>query len=99
MRYVDDLLENGLGDGRKLEESDIGIISPYRNQYMTIQEELNVARKFQIETGSAEIYRGKEKAVIIASFVRSRTKSIGFLKNPKVRTTTQTNQGKIWKWE
>uniref|UniRef100_W8BBF1 Putative helicase mov-10-B.2 n=1 Tax=Ceratitis capitata TaxID=7213 RepID=W8BBF1_CERCA len=83
MRYVDDLLENGLGDGRKLEESDIGIISPYRNQYMTIQEELNVARKFQIETGSAEIYRGKEKAVIIASFVRSRTKSIGFLKNPK----------------
>lgn len=81
--YVDDLLENGLGDGRKLEEGDIGIISPYRSQCMKIQEDLNIVRKFQIEIGSVEAYRGKEKAVIIVSFVRSKCKSLGFLNNSK----------------
>lgn len=85
--YVDDLLENGLGDGRKLEEGDIGIISPYRSQCMKIQEDLNIVRKFQIEIGSVEAYRGKEKAVIIVSFVRSKCKSLGFLNNSKVRFT------------
>lgn len=84
INYVNDLLDNGLGDGRKLEETDIGIISPYRNQCMSIQDELNNYRKIQIETGSVETYRGKEKAVIIVSFVRSK-KSLGFLRNPKVR--------------
>ncbi|XP_054090988.1 putative helicase mov-10-B.1 isoform X2 [Zeugodacus cucurbitae] len=83
LNYVDNLLEKGLGDGRKLEETDIGIISPYRSQCLDIQEELNIGRKFQIETGTVETYRGKEKAVIIATFVRSKTKSLGFLQNPK----------------
>ncbi|XP_011206907.2 putative helicase MOV-10 isoform X2 [Bactrocera dorsalis] len=83
LEYVDDLLKNGLDDERKLEETDIGIISPYRSQCMSIQEDLNNLLKIQIETGSVETYRGKEKAVIIVSFVRSRYKSLGFLKNPK----------------
>ncbi|XP_067626316.1 putative helicase mov-10-B.1 [Eurosta solidaginis] len=81
--YVNNLLEKGLGDGRKLEETDIGIITPYRSQYMAIQEELNAARLFQIEAGSVETYRGKEKAIIIASFVRSKSKGLGFLSNVK----------------
>ncbi|XP_050325111.1 putative helicase MOV-10 isoform X2 [Bactrocera neohumeralis] len=83
LKYVDDLLKSGLGDGRKLEETDIGIISPYRSQCISIQEDLNNHFKIQIETGSVETYRGKEKAVIIVSFVRSRYKSLGFLRNPK----------------
>ncbi|XP_036334287.1 putative helicase MOV-10 [Rhagoletis pomonella] len=82
-QYVNMLLEKGLGGGRKLEETDIGIISPYRSQCMAIQEDLNALRLFQIETGTAEAYRGKEKAVIIVSFVRSKFKSLGFLKDPE----------------
>ncbi|XP_053961853.1 helicase MOV-10-like [Anastrepha ludens] len=83
LNYVHILLEEGLGGERMLDESDIGIISPYRSQYLAIQEDLNALRKFRIETGSVETYRGKEKSVIIVSFVRSDSHGLGFLSNPK----------------
>ncbi|XP_017069246.1 uncharacterized protein LOC108106578 [Drosophila eugracilis] len=78
MDYVKDLMYFGL-NGEKLQQTDIGIISPYKNQYQRIQEQLNMRNWSQIDCGSVELFQGKEKQVIIVSFVRSFTPKLGFL--------------------
>lgn len=83
MDYLKELMYFGI-NGKQLNESDIGIISPYKKQYKLIQEELNLRKWFNIETGSVEIFQGKEKEVIIVSFVRSGTQTLGFLDSPRV---------------
>ncbi|XP_053966431.1 putative helicase MOV-10 isoform X2 [Anastrepha ludens] len=82
MDYVRDLLYFGI-KGKKLKQEDIGIISPYKKQYMRIQEELNLRNWYEIETGAVESFQGKEKTIIIVSFVRSFSKTLGFLDSPK----------------
>ncbi|XP_075170008.1 uncharacterized protein LOC142241985 [Haematobia irritans] len=82
MEYVKDLMYFGI-NGKKINESDIGIISPYKKQYMRIREELNLRKFYGIETGSVENFQGKEKNIIIVSFVRSKTETLGFLENPR----------------
>ncbi|KNC24203.1 hypothetical protein FF38_02178 [Lucilia cuprina] len=82
MDYVKDLMYFGI-NGKPVQESDIGIISPYKKQYRRIQEELNIRKWFNIETGSVETFQGKEKDIIIVSFVRSGTHNLGFLDNPR----------------
>lgn len=86
MDYVRDLLYFGI-KGHKITQSDIGIITPYKKQYIRIQEELNLRNWYQVETGAVESFQGKEKNIIIVSFVRSFSKSVGFLDSPKVSTT------------
>lgn len=78
MKYINILLKKGV------EETDIGIVSPYRKQYSIIKSRLEKARLNYIEVGSPEIFQGKEKPVIIASTVRSNTETIGFLNNQRV---------------
>ncbi|XP_017129698.1 uncharacterized protein LOC108147578 [Drosophila elegans] len=82
MDYVKDLMYFGI-NGEKVLESDIGIISPYKNQYQRIQEQLNMRNWSQIDCGSVELFQGKEKQVIIVSFVRSFTPKLGFLNNER----------------
>ncbi|XP_055916357.1 putative helicase mov-10-B.1 [Eupeodes corollae] len=82
MDYVKDLMFFGL-KGRKIEETDIGIISPYKKQYSRIQEELCSRGWSNIEVGAVETFQGKEKSIIIVSTVRSFTKTLGFLENPR----------------
>ncbi|XP_065368580.1 uncharacterized protein LOC135961041 isoform X2 [Calliphora vicina] len=82
MDYVKDLMYFGI-NGKPVKESDIGIISPYKKQYKRIQEELNIRKWFSIETGSVETFQGKEKDIIIVSFVRSGTRNLGFLDSPR----------------
>uniref|UniRef100_T1GJ05 DNA2/NAM7 helicase-like C-terminal domain-containing protein n=1 Tax=Megaselia scalaris TaxID=36166 RepID=T1GJ05_MEGSC len=77
MKYINILLKKGV------EETDIGIVSPYRKQYSIIKSRLEKARLNYIEVGSPEIFQGKEKPVIIASTVRSNTETIGFLNNQR----------------
>ncbi|XP_023037575.1 uncharacterized protein LOC6639688 isoform X2 [Drosophila willistoni] len=80
MDYVKDLMYFGI-NGQKLAQTDIGIISPYKNQYQRIQEQLNMRNWSQIDCGSVELFQGKEKQIIIVSFVRSFTPKLGFLDN------------------
>uniref|UniRef100_A0A0K8V839 Putative helicase MOV-10 n=3 Tax=Bactrocera latifrons TaxID=174628 RepID=A0A0K8V839_BACLA len=80
MDYVRDLLCFGI-KGHKVLQSDIGIITPYKKQYIRIQEELNLRNWYQIETGAVESFQGKEKSIIIISFVRSFTNNLGFLES------------------
>ncbi|EDV37969.1 uncharacterized protein Dana_GF11149, isoform B [Drosophila ananassae] len=82
MDYVKDLMYFGL-NGEKIAQTDIGIISPYKNQYQRIQEQLNMRSWSQIDCGSVELFQGKEKQVIIVSFVRSFTPKLGFLDNER----------------
>ncbi|KAH8236931.1 hypothetical protein KR038_000337 [Drosophila bunnanda] len=82
MDYVKDLMYFGL-NGEKVSQSDIGVISPYKSQYQRIQEQLNMRNWSQIDCGSVELFQGKEKQVIIVSFVRSFTPKLGFLNNQR----------------
>ncbi|EDV56098.2 uncharacterized protein Dere_GG22453 [Drosophila erecta] len=82
MDYVKDLMYFGI-NGEKLLQTDIGIISPYKNQYHRIQEQLNMRNWSQIDCGSVELFQGKEKHVVIVSFVRSFTPKLGFLNNER----------------
>lgn len=77
--YIDLLLRVGVG-GVKVEEDDIGVVSPYKAQLNMLRQELRHAPK--VEIGTAEYYQGREKKIIIISTVKSRN-HVGFLKSEK----------------
>lgn len=77
-KYVYSLLNNGI-NGKKVHAKDIGIISPYAAQ----REKLKETFKMGLEIGTVEYFQGREKLIIILSTVRSKTPTIGFLKNEK----------------
>jgi helicase MOV-10 len=77
------LLTDGV-NGKKIRPSDIGIISPYRRQCSKLMMRLRDYCWDGVEVGTVETYQGREKPVIVISTVRSKTKCIGFLNNPKV---------------
>lgn len=83
LSYVKHLMYMGL-NGTKVTQKDIGIISPYKKQYNMIKDELERRNWGLIEIGSAEIFQGREKQIIIVSTVRSETPTVGFLNNIKV---------------
>ncbi|XP_050220618.1 probable RNA helicase SDE3 [Mercurialis annua] len=72
-------------------ETDIGVITPYRQQVLKIKKALETWEMSEVKIGSVEQFQGQEKEVIIISTVRStvkhnefdRTYSLGFLSNPK----------------
>ncbi|KAG4073853.1 hypothetical protein HA402_014058 [Bradysia odoriphaga] len=65
--YVNQLLKS---QPRRIKETDIGIISPYKRQCINIAEKLEAERLTKIEVGSVEQFQGKEKPIIIISTVR-----------------------------
>lgn len=76
--YVNNLLKKGI-NGNKVGAKDIGIISPYAAQ----RERLLQVYPSGIEIGTVEYFQGREKLIVIVSGVRSKTPTIGFLKNEK----------------
>lgn len=83
MSYVKNLMYFGI-HGKEVGENDIGIISPYKRQHQLIRKQLHMFGWLKIDTGSVEVFQGREKNIIIVSFVRSKTDTLGFLTNPKV---------------
>ncbi|XP_066536208.1 DNA replication ATP-dependent helicase/nuclease DNA2 [Hoplias malabaricus] len=51
--------------------SDIGVIAPYRQQLKTISSLLQGAMFKDVEVNTVDKYQGRDKSVIIVSFVRS----------------------------
>ena len=77
-RILESLLEAG-----DLNQSDIGIITPYAGQVRAIRDALT-ERNDSVEVKTVDGYQGREKEVIIFSCVRSNSDgNIGFLADPR----------------
>lgn len=72
--------EHGL---REIKQSDIGIVTPYRKQRRRIVQRLRRLKYNEITVGTAEVFQGKEKAVILITTVRSDGR-LGFVSEPRV---------------
>jgi helicase MOV-10 len=74
-----------------LSDSDIGVITPYRQQVLKLKKALDNIDMPDIKVGSVEQFQGQERKVIIVSTVRStikhndfdRVHCLGFLSNPR----------------
>ncbi|XP_017487315.1 PREDICTED: putative helicase mov-10-B.1 [Rhagoletis zephyria] len=60
----------------------IGIISPYKLQCAKIKGELRKCNLEDIEVGTVELFQGREKPIIIVSFVKSNC-NLGFVTDPQ----------------
>lgn len=69
----------------KVSQQDIGIISPYYHQSELIREELDNNGYSDIATGSAEVFQGQERPIIIISTVRTDSNDLGFVTDPQVK--------------
>lgn len=76
--YVGSMLKTGI-NGKRVSPKDIGIISPYAAQ----REKLREVYPTGVEIGTVEYFQGREKLIIIVTAVRSKTPTVGFLKNEK----------------
>lgn len=83
MYYIQKLLK-GDNSKRIIKETDIGVVTPYRSQCQHIIDCCVTAGLPEITVGTAEVFQGKEKPIIIVSTVRSGN-GLGFVVDPKVR--------------
>ncbi|XP_030543378.1 probable RNA helicase SDE3 [Rhodamnia argentea] len=75
----------------EINENDIGVITPYRQQVLKLKTSLESLELPNIKIGSVEQFQGQESKVIIVSTVRStikhnefdRVHCLGFLSNPR----------------
>lgn len=88
MDYID-LLLNTKFDNKQIQQSNIGIVTPYALQRSKIHQKLNEKYLKNISVGTVETFQGQERDVIIISTVRTclyqHNEKIhpGFLANPK----------------
>lgn len=75
-----DATENGL---RRIEQTDIGVVTMYRKQQRQIVKHLRRFHFNDVCVGTAQIFQGKEKPIIIISTVRSNG-SLGFVSDERV---------------
>lgn len=71
-------------NGKQICSSDFGVISPYKKQCELIREDLYNNGFNDIFVGTAEVYQGQERRIIIISTVRS-DDELGFVANKEVK--------------
>lgn len=88
--YVKKLLQTEYS-GKRVHTSDIGIVAPYREQCNVIKDECINNGFNGILIGTAEIFQGKERAIMIISTVRT-DGTLGFVGDARVslRQVTKT---------
>ncbi|XP_031626864.1 putative helicase mov-10-B.2 [Contarinia nasturtii] len=67
--FIKNLLNNVIKNGRTVMQTDIGVVSPYKLQCKEIMRACHHNNLRHITIGSAEIFQGQEKPVIIISTV------------------------------
>jgi len=90
VEYIEDLLSTR-EFGIRVQQKEIGVISPYRRQVQKIRAKLASKQLYDITVGSTEEFQGQERRVMIVSTVRSSPEFVrmdtqyrlGFLRNPK----------------
>ncbi|XP_055307474.1 putative helicase mov-10-B.1 [Sitodiplosis mosellana] len=70
--------------GMEVTQRDIGIISPYHRQCEVIREDLINNGCPDITVGSAEVFQGQERPIMIISTVRTESDNLEFVTNPRV---------------
>lgn len=83
MDYIKKLLTPG-NHQRVIYPSDIGVVTPYKMQRRCIAQACNRLKFDDITIGTAEVFQGQEKPVMIVSTVRSGGNRLGFVNNPRV---------------
>lgn len=68
---------------KSITQSDIGVVTPYRKQRHKIIQKLRRYNLEDVTVGTAEIFQGKEKPIMIISTVRSDGK-LGFVYEERV---------------
>lgn len=71
---VVDLIKRLVGyevNNKKVKESDIGVVTPYRSQCKKITKMCHRLNLYDINIGTAEVFQGREKAIMIVSTVRT----------------------------
>lgn len=81
--FIKKLLENCNANGKLLLQKDIGVVSPYKLQCKEITRACRKNNYNEITIGTAEIFQGQEKPVMIVSTVRTNGK-LGFVSDPRV---------------
>ncbi|XP_031635504.1 regulator of nonsense transcripts 1 homolog, partial [Contarinia nasturtii] len=81
MYYIDKLAD-GVWNGEQIQQEDIGVISPYKQQFNAIKAQCESKGYSRILIGSAESFQGQEKSVIIISIARTSGK-FEFVADPK----------------
>lgn len=71
-------------NGKPISRREIGVIAPYTAQCNRIREDLYNNGIEDITVGTAEVYQGQERRVIIISTVRT-DDNLGFVRNSQVR--------------
>lgn len=93
MTHVDNILQTRFeGKSRPfLHCSDIGIVTPYRQQSNWIRKLCNGKGYEKIAVGTAELFQGQERSIIIISTVRTLGGSLGFVRDEKVSRNRNFN--------
>lgn len=83
--YVKKLLKHNNSRGlRKIKQSDIGVVTPYKKQCWKLNCRFHFLGYNDITVGTSEVFQGKEKPVMIVTTVRADGQSLGFVKEKRV---------------
>lgn len=82
--FIKKLLANNDKKVKRLLQSDIGVVTPYNLQGKIIGRFCRQNNFHGITVGTAEIFQGQERPVMIVSTVRTNG-MLGFVKDPRVR--------------
>lgn len=82
--YIKKLLTPGTISEKPIAQSDIGVVTPYRNQCKFIARACRKNGFKDVTVGTTEVFQGQERSVMIVSTVRS-DGQLGFVKDPRVR--------------
>lgn len=82
--YIKKLLSGNRKNRRIITPSDIGVVTPYKLQSKHISRAIKRENLGNITVGTAEVFQGQERPVMIVSTVRSGGTNIGFVAEPRV---------------
>lgn len=71
-------------NGRLISPMEIGVVSPYKLQCKHISCAIRKNELGDITVGTAEVFQGQEKPIMIVSTVRSSGTKLGFVSEPRV---------------
>lgn len=88
MKYIERISGN-CWNGTIIQSSDIGVVTPYRQQANSIKLSCHNKGYTGISVGTAEIFQGQEFPVVIISTVRS--DALGFVQDARVNLFSLIN--------